>query len=107
MAAPDAQPSGDVHGSVTGKHPDFERYRAPQNVAANLGRIIVRNDRGQAVFELDGGTPPIADIVRVRALTGGAACVIPGRALLGGNIVEILDLDQATRRPSSGSSCRR
>jgi len=96
MAAPDSQPSGNVHGSVTGEHPDFERYRVPQNVAANLGRILVRNDRGQAVFELDVGTQTIADIVRVRALTGGAACVIPGRALLGGNIVEILDLHQET-----------
>ena len=96
MAALDAQSSGDLYGGATGKHTDFERYRAPQNVAANLGRILVRNDRGQAAFEIDSGTQPSADIVRVRALTGDAVCVIPGRALLGGDIVEIVDPNQET-----------
>ena len=94
MAAPEPHSNGDIHVGASGEHTEFERYRAPQNIAAIQGRILVKNDRGRIAFEIDSGSQLIADVVRVRALTGDAACVIQGSALLSGESVAIVDPHQ-------------
>lgn len=94
MAAPDTRSNDDLHVGASGEHANFERYRAPQNIAAVQGRILVKNDRGRAAFEIDGGMQLIADVVRVRALTGDAACMIQGSAVLNEESIAIVDPHQ-------------
>jgi uncharacterized protein YxjI len=94
MAALDSYSDGDLSRGADDEQTNFERYRAPQNVAALQGRILVRNDRGRAAFAIDCGMQLIADVVRVRTLAGDAACMIQGSALLSGASVAIVDPDQ-------------
>lgn len=91
MAAPGRQ-----FINADGKRAEFERYRAPQNVAAIQGRILIRNDRGNAAFEIDSDARPDANDIRVQTLAGDAACVIQGGALLGEGPVAIVDPEQGT-----------
>lgn len=69
----------------------FVRYRVPQNVAARQGDLIVKDDHGNAAFCIDGGPPELEDVVRMRSLDGGNACLIRGSALLAGGPVQIVD----------------
>jgi uncharacterized protein YxjI len=94
MAALDSYSDGDISRAANSEPSNFERYRAPQNVAALQGRILVRNDRGRAAFAIDCGLQLLADVVRVRTLAGDAACLIQGGALLSGESVAIVDADQ-------------
>ncbi len=83
-----AQSAGDANGVI---EPAFARYRLPQNVAAFAGPVLVKNDRGELAFEIDGGDRAAEDVVRIRDARKPAACFIWGHALLSPASIEIVD----------------
>ena len=90
MDAPEQQSSDAING-------DFTRYRAPQNVAAISGAVVIKDDRGIAAFEIDGGAQATDDVIQVRDLAGTDFCLIRGSALLLGDSIEIVGMDGAIR----------
>ena len=88
-----AQCAGDANGVM---EPAFARYRLPQNVAALAGPVLVKNDRGELAFEIDGGDRAAEDVVRIRDVRKPAACFIWGHTLLSPASIEIVDANGLT-----------
>jgi uncharacterized protein YxjI len=88
MDAPD-QHSNDGNPGADG----FTRYRVPQNVAAIPGAVVIKNDRGEAVFEIDGDAQATDDVIRVRDLAGADVCLIRASALRTDDAIEIVGPD--------------
>lgn len=92
MDAPHEQ-SPDEHSNPVLASGSFVRYRVPQNVAARQGEQLVKDDRGNVAFCVDGGSAELEDVVRLRSLDGRIACHIRGSVLLAGGPVQIVDPD--------------
>jgi len=92
MDAPDQH----CNDGATAGDVSFARYRVPKDIAAIPGALIIKNDQGVAVFEIDGGAQITDDVIRVRDLAGKGACLIRGSTLPTDNAVEIVDPDAMT-----------
>jgi uncharacterized protein YxjI len=82
-------PSQQADAAGSGPKAPFVRYRLPRNAAAMLGTAFIRNDLGKTAFAIDCGAHAIDDVVRIRHLDTGAACLIHGEDLRSGDSITL------------------